>query len=83
MVVELFALLEKISAMQLKAAKCVILPAAAQDIASFQSAAAIMLAEICPSWSNFAIKLHSVYLGWQVGPSATPETQWQDATNIF
>ena len=48
-VAELFALLERISALQLKAAKCAIVPAADQDIASFQSAAAVLLAETCPS----------------------------------
>ena len=74
-VAELFALFEKTYALQLKKAKCVIVPAGDQDIASFQSAAADLLAEIWPTWSSFAIKLHSVYLGLQIGPAATPETR--------
>ena len=47
-----------------------IVPAATSEIAGSQNAAATLLAEICPSWSNFAIKLRGVYLGWQIGPAS-------------
>ena len=77
-----FALYERISALTLKPSKCVLVPAA-MPLADFEVHARVALADVCPSWLEFAFKPSSKFLGWLLGPEASPEEQWREAVLTF
>ena len=77
-----FARFEKVSALCLKPAKCVLVPCA-QTVADFEARARSLLATVCPPWLGFAVRGSSKFLGFVLGPEATEETQWKDALDTF
>ena len=83
---QIAALFDKFAALatlKLKAEKCVIVPVAIADAEAFKAQVLEYLVAQCPQWANFLFKAYSTYLGWLIGPAATPALQWKEAIEKF
>lgn len=62
------------TSLRLKPAKCVLIPLKTHGWTSAACTAAYaeLLAKVVPAWRDFQIKGESKYLGFVIGPAATP-----------
>ena len=75
-IASIFKLFASMSGLHLNHSKCIVIPLASSDelIEVFSTC----FRSTVPEWSSFAIKTHSEYLGFQLGPGST-NTQFDNA----
>lgn len=73
------------TSLRLKPAKCVLIPLRMRrwDEAEQVTEYADLLARTVPEWKDFQIRGEAKYLGFVLGPRATPKSQWKEPTDKY